>query len=152
MAANSNKQLETLLKFEQSKEELAANTLRDAENDYQQNLIRLQSVADYRLEYMSRLNQRSLQGLDSVTYNHYHAFISKLDYASEQVKIAMHQAKALVEQSKQLWLKQRQKVQAVEMLAEKRKLALAKVADRKEQNMFDEIANQQFLRRKSTYS
>jgi len=151
MAANSCKQLETLLKFEQSKEELAANTLRNAENDYQQNIIRLQSVSDYRLEYMSRLNERSMLGLDSVTYNHYHAFISKLDYASEQVRIAMHQAKALVEQSKQLWIKQRRKVQAVEMLADKRKLALMKIENKKEQSMFDEIATQQFLRRKSGY-
>ncbi len=148
MAATNNKQLETLLKFEQGKEEQAANTLRNAENDYQQNLIRLQSVSDYRLEYMSRLNQRSMLGLDSVTYNHYHAFISKLDYASEQVKIAMHQAQALVKQSKNLWLKQRQKVQAVEMLSEKRKIALTKVANKKEQSMFDELATQQFLRRK----
>lgn len=150
MATNNNKQLETLLKFEQGKEEQAANTLRNAENDYQQNLIRLQSVADYRLEYMSRLSKRSLSGLDSATYNHYHAFISKLDYASEQVKIAMHQAKALVEQSKQLWIKQRRKVQAVEMLTEKRNLALMKKENKIEQSMFDEIATQQFLRRKLT--
>lgn len=151
MAVNKNKQLETLLKFEHSKEELAANTLRSAENDYQQNLIRLQSVSDYRLEYMKRLSQRSSVGLDSATYNHYHAFISKLDYASEQVKIAMLQAKALVDQSKTLWLKQKQKVQAVEMLAKKRSIALAKVENKKEQAMFDEIATQQFLRRESSY-
>lgn len=151
MAGKKNNQLETLLKFEQSKEEQAANTLRNAENDYQQNLIRLQSVSNYRLEYMSRLSQRSALGLDSATYNHYHAFISKLDYASDQVKIAMHQAKALVEQSKRLWLKQRQKVQAVEMLTDKRNIALLKIENRKEQNMFDEIANQQFFRRKSSY-
>ena len=151
MAANNNKQLETLLKFEQRKEEQAANTLHNAENDYQQNLIRLQSVADYRLEYMSRLSQRSMLGVDSATYNHYHAFISKLDYASEQVKIAMHQAKALVEQSKQLWIKQRRKVQAVEMLTAKRNVALMKIENKKEQSMFDEIATQQFLRRKSSY-
>lgn len=143
----ATKQLETLLKFEQKKEELAANTLRGAENDYQQNLIRLQSVADYRLEYMKRLSQRSSIGLDSATYNHYHAFISKLDYASKQVEIAMKQAKALVEQSKNLWLKQRQKVKAVEMLTAKRQLALTKIANRKEQSMFDEIATQQFIRR-----
>ncbi|MBL4942720.1 MAG: flagellar export protein FliJ [Colwellia sp.] len=148
MVTKTNKQLETLLKFEQGKEKEAANTLRTAENDYQQNLIRLQSVADYRLEYMSRLSQRSVLGLDSATYNHYHAFISKLDYAAEQVKIAMQQAKALVAQSKGLWLKQRQKVQAVEMLTEKRQLVLTKIANKKEQNMFDEIATQQFLRRK----
>lgn len=145
----ATKQLATLLKFELSKEELAANTLRAAENDYQQNLIRLQSVADYRLEYMKRLSQRSSLGLDSATYNHYHAFISKLDYASKQVEIAMKQAKALVEQSKTLWLKQRQKVQAVEMLAAKRQLALTKIANKKEQNMFDEIATQQFIRRQA---
>lgn len=133
------------------KEEQAANTLRNAENDFQQNLIRLQSVADYRLEYMSRLSQRSMHGIDSTTYNHYHAFISKLDYASEQVKIAMHQAKALVEQSKQRWIKQRQKVQAVEMLTDKRKAALMKIESKKEQSMFDEIATQQFLRRRAQY-
>jgi len=151
MAGKKNNQLETLLKFEQNKEDQAANTLRNAESDYQQNLVRLQSVSDYRLEYMSRLNQRSALGIDSATYNHYHAFISKLDYASEQVKIAMQQAKALVEQSKQLWLKQKQKVQAVEMLADKRNIALMKIENKKEQNMFDEIATQQFFRRKSSY-
>ena len=60
----------------------------------------------------------------------------------------MQQAKALVEQSKHLWLKQRQKVQAVEMLAKKRNLALVKIESKKEQAMFDEIATQQFLRRR----
>ncbi|MBU2925295.1 flagellar export protein FliJ [Colwellia sp. 4_MG-2023] len=151
MAANNNKQLLTLLKFEQSKEEKAENALRNAENDYQQNLTRLQSVSDYRLEYMSRLSERTALGLDSATYNHYHAFINKLDNAAEQVKIAMNQAKALVEQSKELWIKQRQKVQAVEMLTDKRNAALMKIESKKEQSMFDEISTQQFLRRKSNY-
>jgi flagellar FliJ protein len=100
---------------------------------------------------MKRLSQRSSVGLDSATYNHYHAFISKLDYASEQVKVAMQQAKALVDQSKNVWFKQRQKVHAVEMLANKRNIALVKIENKKEQAMFDEIATQQFLRRKSSY-
>jgi len=147
MATN---QLKTLLKYEQGRETSAANILRNAENDYQQNIVRLQSVSDYRLEYMKRLSQRSSVGLDSATYNHFHAFISKLDYASAQVEIAMKQAKALVEQSRTLWLQQRQKVQAVEMLAAKKQVALTKIADKKEQNMFDEIATQQFIRRHST--
>ncbi|WP_159818355.1 flagellar export protein FliJ [Colwellia sp. 20A7] len=151
MAKNNNKQLLTLLKFEQSKVEKAENALRSAENDYQQNLTRLQSVSDYRLEYMSRLSERTALGLDSATYNHYHAFINKLDNAAEQVRIAMNQAKALVEQSKALWIKQRQKVQAVEMLTDKRNAALMKIESKKEQGMFDEISTQQFLRRKSSH-
>ena len=102
------KQLDTLFKFEQEKVDRCAEQLKMAENEYQQNITRLQGVADYRLEYMKRLGQRAEQGLDSATYSHYHAFIAKLDTASKQVEIAMHQAKELAAQSKTLWLQQRQ--------------------------------------------
>ncbi len=140
-------QLDTLLKFEQDNEQRCADQLKIAENEYQQNITRLQGVADYRLEYMKRLSQRAEQGLDSATYSHYHAFITKLDTASEQVEIAAKQAKALVEQSKALWLKQRQKVKAVELLRDKRLDKIAVAAERAEQKMFDEIATQQYIRR-----
>ncbi len=143
------KQLDTLLKFEQDNEQRCADQLQIAENEYQQNISRLQGVADYRLEYMKRLSQRAEQGLDSATYSHYHAFIAKLDTASEQVEIAVKQAKALVEQSKSLWLKQRQKVKAVELLRDKRLDKMAVAAERAEQKMFDEIATQQYIRRPS---
>lgn len=143
----SMKQLNTLYKYELDKEQKAAQQLQKAELDYRQNIERLQSVSDYRLEYMKRLNDRSLAGVDSVTYRHFHAFLVKLDHASDQVRIAMYQAKALVKQSKEQWLFQRQKVQAVEVLQKKKKQALLKVENRREQNMFDEIATQQFIRR-----
>ena len=141
------KQLNTILKFEKDNEQRCADQLKVAENEYQQNITRLQGVADYRLEYMKRLSQRAEQGLDSATYSHYHAFIAKLDTASAQVEIAMNQAKALVVQSKSIWLKQRQKVKAVELLRDKRLQKMAVAADRAEQKMFDEIATQQFVRR-----
>jgi flagellar FliJ protein len=141
------KQLDTLLKFEQDNEQRCAEQLKIAENEYQQNITRLQGVADYRLEYMKRLSQRAEQGLDSATYSHYHAFIAKLDTASEQVEIAAKQAKALVEQSRSLWLKQRQKLKAVESLRDKRLEKIAVAAERSEQKMFDEIATQQYIRR-----
>ncbi|WP_440875599.1 flagellar export protein FliJ [Thalassotalea sp. PLHSN55] len=141
------KQLDTLFKFEKNKENAAAQALQAAEFDYQQNLQRLSSVGEYRLEYMKRLEQRSLIGIDSATYSHFHAFIAKLDHASEQMEIAIKQSKALLEQKKQQWLAQRQKIQAVELLREKQ-LQLAKIkANKQEQNMFDEIATQQFVRR-----
>mgnify|MGYP005988875399 FL=1 len=143
----ATKQLDTLLKFEKDNEQRCADQLKIAENEYQQNISRLQGVADYRLEYMKRLSQRAEEGLDSATYSHYHAFIAKLDTASKQVEIAMQQAKALVEQSKSIWLKQRQKVKAVESLRDKRLQKVAIAADKAEQKMFDEIATQQYLRR-----
>jgi len=143
----ATKQLDTLLKFERDKEREMTQALQQAELEYQQNLQRLTSVGDYRLEYMKRLEQRSLQGIDSATYSHFHAFIAKLDNAAEQVQIAITQAKSLVEQKKALWMKQRQKVQAVELLKEKQLQKIALKAQREEQKMFDEIATQQFIRR-----
>ncbi len=141
------KQLDTILKYEKDNEQRCADQLKVAENEYRQNISRLQGVADYRLEYMKRLSDRAQQGLDSATYSHYHAFIAKLDTASAQVEIATKQAKALVEQSKSIWLKQRQKVKAVELLRDKRLKIIAVAAERSEQKMFDEIATQQYVRR-----
>lgn len=141
------KQLNTLYKFELDKEQKAVQALQSAELDYQQNQERLKSVSDYRLEYMRRLNQRSLEGIDSATYSHFHAFIAKLDNAAQQVKVATHQAKALVETRKKQWLEQRKKIQAVELLREKKLVALKLAANKQEQKMFDEIATQQFVRR-----
>jgi len=145
------KQLNTLYKYEQSNETKAAKNLSEAEFEYQQNLQRLDSVSEYRLEYMKRLNQRSLDGINSHTFSHFHAFIKKLDNASEQVKIALNQAKAMVEKRKQEWLMQRQKLQAVELLRDKKLKMLALVENKREQKMFDEIATQQFVRRKNSF-
>ncbi|MFT6507181.1 flagellar export protein FliJ [Colwellia polaris] len=141
------KQLNTLYKFELEKEQKASQALQAAELDYQQNQDRLKNVSDYRLEYMRRLNQRSLEGIDSATYSHFHAFIAKLDNAAQQVKIAVHQAKALVETRKKQWLEQRRKIQAVELLRDKKLAILALAANKQEQKMFDEIATQQYVRR-----
>ncbi|WP_448213096.1 flagellar export protein FliJ [Colwellia sp. MEBiC06753] len=143
----ANNQLDTLYRFEKDKEVKAAQQLQAAELEYQQNLERLKGVGEYRLEYMRRLSERSKTGVDSATFNHFHAFVNKLDQAGEQVKVAINQSKALMEQCKRLWLKQRQKVQAVEHLREIQMKKEAQKELRKEQNMFDEIATQQFIRR-----
>ncbi|MFT5755334.1 MAG: flagellar FliJ protein [Alteromonadaceae bacterium] len=143
----SLKQLNTLYKYEKDKENKAAQQLQAAELDYQQNIQRLESVSDYRLEYMKRLNQRSTTGIDSITFSHFHAFIAKLDNASEQMSIAVEQSKALVVQRKKQWLDQRQKIQAVELLRNKKLKANTLIANKREQLMFDEIATQQFVRR-----
>jgi len=142
------KQLDTLHRYEQDKEKKAAQALQTAEFEYQQNIERLNSVSEYRLEYMKRLNERSMVGIDSATFSHFHAFIAKLDNAAQQVDIAITQSKAIVEQSKQQWFAQRQKIQAVELLLDKKRQALVIIANKQEQKMFDEIATQQFVRRK----
>lgn len=145
----SMKQLNTLLKFEKDKEIQAAQKLQAAELEYQQNLERLKGVGDYRLEYMKRLSNRSISGVDSATFSHYHKFIQKLDQAGEQVEIAIKQSQSMMEKRKKDWLSQRQKVKAVEHLKEQRMKRQMLTERKREQNMFDEIATQQFIRQQN---
>jgi flagellar FliJ protein len=142
------KQLNTLHRYEQDKEKTASQALQTAEFEYQQNIERLKSVTDYRLEYMKRLNARSMVGIDSATFSHFHAFIAKLDNAAEQVDIAIMQSKSMVEKRKKQWFAQRQKIQVVELLLDKKRKVIEVTANKQEQKMFDEIATQQFVRRK----
>lgn len=144
------KQLETLLKFEQDRERRATKKLSEAEQQVKENMGRLSAVSSYRLEYMKQLSARSLKGIDTMTYNHYLAFVSKLDNAAEQVKIAMHQAQALSEHSKKNWLEQKRKVQMIEHLLDKRHQKISRKSQQQEQKLFDEMASQQFQRRKKT--
>lgn len=143
-----SKQLDTLYRYEKDNERKSAQQLQAAELEYQQNLERLNGVSEYRLEYMKRLSKRSSEGIDSATYAHFHSFIAKLDQAGEQVKIAIDQSKAMMDHKKHLWLKQRQKLQAVEHLREIQMKKEAMKAAKIEQKMFDEIATQQFIRQK----
>ncbi len=142
-------QLDILLQYERDKEQRCAEQLKLAEVEYQQNINRLAGVGEYRLEYMKRLSQRAQNGLESSTYTHFHAFIAKLDSASAQVEIAVAQAQSLVAQAKVIWLKQRQKVNAVELLRDARQKKLTISAEKVEQKMFDELATQQYSRKAS---
>lgn len=144
-------QLEVLYRFEQDKEKAAAEALQHAELDYQQNMERYNSVTQFRLEYMKRLDGLSMQGIDSATYNHYHKFIAKLDYANEQVEKAIRQAKSLAEQKKRAWFAQRKKLQAVEILQKKEKERALIKQNRMEQRMYDEISTQQYIRKHADY-
>lgn len=144
MATNS---LQLILRFEQDKEQQAANLLRQAEQELQANFQRRQAVADYRLEYMKRLAERSKTGITSATFSHFHAFVGKLDHAAEQVEQAIKQGQQLLQQRKTAWLKQRQKVQSIELLLDKQQQKLQIKQARAEQKLFDEIATQQYVRR-----
>ena len=147
----SKSQLATLYRFEQDKEQAAAEALQKAELEYQQNMQRYDSVTQFRLEYMKRLSKLSMEGIDSATYNHYHKFIAKLDHANEQVEIAIRQAKSLSEQKKRSWFAQRRKVQAVEILQKKQKERELAKESKAEQRMYDEISSQQYIRKHMSF-
>ncbi|MDP4528230.1 flagellar export protein FliJ [Alkalimonas delamerensis] len=146
----ANKQLELLVKVQLEREEkLQANFVqalqysRQAEQKYQ-------GLADYRTEYIQQSQQQGSSGLQSRQYNQFVNFIAKLDQALEQQARQVSQAQAVMEQRRQQWLAMQKKRKAMEYLLEQqRQQALTKAA-RAEQQMQDEVAMQQFVRRQSS--
>ena len=76
--------------------------------------------------------------------------MGKLDKACEQQMQVIAQAKMAADQRKQMWLKQQQKVKAVTLLLDKKRLAKEKKEAKAEQAMLDEFATQRFIRSKSS--
>lgn len=141
--------LALLLKFEHDKETQAANVLHYAQQHYQQNVQRLQGISDYRLEYMKQLSQKGETGVGSNTFRHYHNFLAKLDQVAKQQMQAIESSRKVVEQRKNQWLAQRQKVQSIEMLIDKNRQKMQLKIDREEQKMYDEIASQKYIRQQA---
>ncbi|WP_199611219.1 flagellar export protein FliJ [Flocculibacter collagenilyticus] len=139
-------QLKTVLQVEQDKEDKLGIDLRQAQHHLIDNEQKLEGIQQYRLDYMKQLHYKAQQGIEGNFYNQYQAFMKKLDSASEQQINAVNTAKRVVEQRKELWLKQQQKRKALEMLIEKHELAKQERLDKAEQQMLDEIATNQFIR------
>ena len=146
----SDKALELVYQFEKSKEDQAANVLRQAQAHYQTNVDHLNGIGQYRLDYMKQLNERASSGVGGLTFGHYQNFIAKLDTAATQQQQTIIAAKKVVEQRRQQWIKQQQKVKSVEILLAKKRAKVVAAESKQEQKMFDEIAGQRFIRQQST--
>lgn len=140
-----SKQLERLAEFERDKEQQIVRMFQQAELNVSQQKQKLTSLEQYRIDYLKGIQQTGKSGVTATHYQQHLSFVGKLDKACEQQMSVIAQAKMAASQRKQLWLKQQQKVKAVELLlSKKQKTRLAKEA-RAEQAMMDEYATQRFF-------
>ncbi|WP_440055647.1 flagellar export protein FliJ [Pseudoalteromonas sp. T1lg65] len=144
MAANK---LHLLLKLEQDKEESLRVNFAQAQQHLNVNQQKLKGLNDFRLEYSNQLNTKAQQGLSSAGFTQYHNFINKIEQAIVQQAATVNTAKQVVEQRKKLWLAQQAKTKAIEKLIEKQELVKQAKLAKAEQQMLDEFATNQFVRR-----
>lgn len=145
-----SKQLMRLAEFEREKEQQVAQMFQQAQQNVVQQKQKLSSLEQYRIDYLRGIQQTGREGVTAKHYQQHLSFVGKLDKACEQQMQVIAQAKMAAEQRKQRWLKQQQKVKAVELLLDKKKVAKEQKAARAEQAMMDEFAMQRFYRSNRT--
>tara|TARA_A200000113_G_scaffold151762_1_gene136742 strand:+ start:108 stop:566 length:459 start_codon:yes stop_codon:yes gene_type:complete len=148
MGSTMSKQLERLAEFEREKEQREARYFKQAQQNVNQQKQKLTSLEQYRIDYVKGIQQTGQAGVTATYYQQHLSFVGKLDKACEQQMQVIARAQMAADQRKQMWLKQQQKVKAVTLLLDKKKIAEQKKEAKAEQAMMDEFAAQRFFRAK----
>jgi flagellar FliJ protein len=143
------KQLHMVSELETKKEQKMAQNYQYAAKNLQDNQQKLTGLEQYRLEYLQLIQRKGQLGVEAKKLHQHQSFVAKLDRACEQQIQFVSQAVLVADQRKRQWLEQQKRRKAIEMLiAGKTKQAIA-VEARQEQQLFDEIAIQKYVRRPS---
>ena len=101
---------------------------------------RLQLLEDYRAEYLSRFQQAAAQGLSAAQWANYQEFIGRIDEAIGQQRRVVETSSGQTQAGQQHWLKQRNKAQAFDTLAQQHEAEQRYQEGRKEQKQGDEFS------------
>ena len=144
--AKEDSQLLVLKRIEKDREQKAATDLQSAQSFLQANQAKLKEVQSYKLDYLKRMQQMGTTGMGGGSYQHYQKFIVQLDQGIQAQANVVSTAKEVVEQRRQEWLMQKNKLRAVDTLLDKKAVARQVKADKLEQNQMDEFASQKYIR------
>ncbi len=140
------KQLEMVAELERKREQECAQYYNQAKTHLLANQQKLSGLENYRLDYLRNIRAKASDGIEAKTLNQHHQFVAQLDKACEQQIQVINQSVLVTDQRKKMWLAQQQKYKAIAQLIEKKQLENKQRADKLEQKMFDEFANQRTAR------
>ncbi len=143
---NNDSQLQVLKKIETDKENKAITAMQSAQSYLQANQAKLKEVEAYKLDYLKRMQTMGETGVGGASYQHYQRFIVQLEQGITAQANVVSMAKRVLEQRKQEWFAQKNKVKAVDTLLSKRALAKQQKLEKYEQNQSDEFASQRYIR------
>jgi flagellar FliJ protein len=136
-------QLHMVSELETKKEQKLAQNYQFAAKNLQDNQQKLTGLEQYRLEYLQLIQRKGQLGVEAKKLHQHQSFVAKLDRACEQQIQFVSQAVLVADQRKRQWLEQQKRRM---LIASKTKQTIA-VEARKEQQLFDEIAIQKYVRR-----
>lgn len=130
-----------------NRERDAAKALGDCQRMLDEQVQRMEELKTYRLEYISRLQDTSQQGIQVETLRQWHQFLAGLDKAIEQSQLQIERTREICEQRRQEWFQARSKKKAVGRVVERFVEEEQKVEGKREQKTIDEIAVRNLRRR-----
>ena len=142
-----NNSLQLVLEMERRREDQFAQRMHQARQQCDFQRKRLQGLENYRVEYLNNAVSMGQNGLQSLRFGHYHAFIGKLDEGIGQQRIKLQRLEQVVEDRQQQWLEKQQRRKAIEKKKKKKHHETQLRHQRSEQRTADEYAIQGVLRR-----
>ncbi|MCM2678968.1 flagellar export protein FliJ [Echinimonas agarilytica] len=144
------KQLQMIVSIRQEAENKAARMMQESKQALDMQQQQVQTLRDYRNDYLKKMISESAEGLTAQSYGHYHGFVTKLDDALGRAEQSVAVAQQVWQQRQQVWIDARADTKAIEMLIEREEMIIAQQTQRREQKQMDEFASMQFARRRST--
>jgi flagellar FliJ protein len=109
----------------------------------------LQSLHQYRRQYINQLSDKGSQGLTISDLGKYQQFIVQIDQGVTKHQQGLVKYEHAVHTHKNMWIKAQVNCKAMGMLLDKKAKKQAAIADKKEQLLLDEFSTFQHFQRQS---
>lgn len=109
----------------------------------------IKQVEEFRLSYISEMEQEGRLGLTGTKLLAYQAFIEKLDNIALKQRQELKRLQMLTEQKRQMYLTRQKDRKIIETLLEKHRLKRLKEEQRREQKLLDEYVVSSHTRRQA---
>ncbi|CAB0151050.1 Flagellar FliJ protein [Pseudidiomarina piscicola] len=124
----------------------AAKVLADDRNNTQKIEQQLKVLKDYRNEYAQQLQLQLMAGMKPSMLSTYRSFLVSLDNAILQAQQTLAQHQQKVSSSQQTWRDKQQRWQSFDLLQTRQQQQIRQRAERREQNLTDELSMASYLR------
>lgn len=128
----------TLADLALNKEQAAAVALGTSNRVHAENLKKLESLKQYRQEYLNRLNKQGQQGMDVSAMQTYKGFIDGIEQAINQQQLQIIESQQQCEQSKKIWQHVHMKTEIMNTTVDRYKKMEVKEADHRDQKEQDD--------------
>jgi flagellar FliJ protein len=109
----------------------------------------LQTLHQYRRQYINQLSEKGSQGLSISDLGKYQQFIVQIDLGVTQHQQGLNRFEHDVHAHKKMWIEAQVSCKAMGMLLEKKAKKRAAIADKKEQALLDEFTTFQYFQKQS---
>ena len=126
-----SKRLLPVQKLAALKEDNAARALAQIQQQYAEELAKLEELRGYQQEYKDKLDMSARQGISPQLWMNYQRFLKNLSSAVEQQNATVNNLSAHVEQIRQFWLKMHHYHKNIGQLIDQNRLQEARDAEKK---------------------